>query len=178
MIHFGFGTYSSPFWLLPQTLDHMTHTFHPDITAKNFIKKIKLTPRQSSTNVSSRLSLNRLPSQIPSSSTKILKRKTFLNFLLWQTFLLSICLCSAELPHGNTHIHSTTNTLKKPKFMKKFWVLVCFTAPRLRRRLKSHPWPHRVWQVVLDQKHLQAYTQESGEPGYCSALYKGLGVLA
>lgn len=27
-------------------------------------------------------------------------------------------------------------------------------------------------------RHPQTYTQESGEPGYCSALYEGLRVLA
>lgn len=43
----------SPSWLLPPTLAHMTHTFHHAITAKSFIKKIKLTSRQSRSHVSS-----------------------------------------------------------------------------------------------------------------------------
>lgn len=185
MIHFGFGTYCSPSWLLPQTLAHMTHTFHHAITAKSFIKEIKLTSRQRSTHISSRQcpssSLNR---EIPSSS-KIknnLKRKTFLDFLLWHTFHLSICHCSVELTSKNTQIHFTTNTLIKPKFMKKVVgscvhpcsspLLQCEDAPRAQRH------DNRGWEEVLEPKHLQTYTQESGEPGYCSALYEGLRVLA
>lgn len=54
MIHFGFSTYTvPPSRLLPQTLAHMTHSFHRDVTAKSF-PKVKLTSRQSSTYVSSR----------------------------------------------------------------------------------------------------------------------------
>lgn len=148
MIHFGFGTYCSPSWLLPQTLAHMTHTFHHAITAKSFIKKIKLTSRQRSTHISSRQcpssSLNR---EIPSSS-KIknnLKRKTFLDFLLWHTFHLSICHCSVELTSKNTQIHFTTNTLIKPKFMKKVVSSCVLLASAAVWRCSSRPTTWESW---------------------------------
>lgn len=149
MIHFSFGTYTVPLvsTLTADPRSHDSHLFYHAVTAQSFSKrKVKPTPRQSSTSLllhtivryrsgkqQKTKQKNTSPSQIPSSSAKTIGEKTtFLYFLLWHTFHLSICHRSAELPSRNTHAHTRTHPLYnkhthiKPEFMKEF--ILCFLA--------------------------------------------------
>lgn len=182
MVHFGFGTYTVP--SLPPTHTHivtltadphhMTHSFHQELTATSF-PKVDLTSRQSCTYVSSRRrpltpALCRPPArfhlQIPIQNNlkkKKKKGKTFLNFLLWHTFLLPIWHRSAELSsQTRTYIHLQQTLFKKPKFMK-----IKVRGPFVLRGSAASGGRREVLSVLTP---LRAQTQESGEPGYCSAL--------
>lgn len=152
MIHFSFGTYTVPL-VSTLTADPRSRftPFHHAVTAQSFSKrKVKLTPRQSSTSLLLLLrhtivryrsgkqqktkQKNTSPSQIPSSSTKTIGKKkqhSFISFFGTRSiFPSAIAQLNSPLEtrtHAHTRTHPLYNKHTHIKFMKEF--ILCFLAP-------------------------------------------------
>lgn len=145
MIHFGFSTYIvPPSWLLSQTLTHMTHTFHHAITAKSFIKKIKLTSRQSRMHISywqcPDLSINRPPAwfHLPLLNRKKLNISWFPSLAHIPSFHLPCFFFRfAPFPTNSLlNIHTHKAKFMKIKFLCASWL---FASSAGWRCPSSHP---------------------------------------